>query len=101
MAGECTPKHSKQLNNKQKVKQIKNKTDMKKNAMILAFINALIEDKFVVVPDLLVEDFVKAADRTVIGSGREAKPLFYSGGVYYLPQECEEYPLGGQGFYID
>lgn len=74
---------------------------MKKNAMILAFINALIEDKFVVVPDLLVEDFVKAADRTVIGSGREAKLLFYCGGAYLLPKESEEYPLGGQGFYID
>jgi hypothetical protein len=74
---------------------------MKKNAMIQAFINALIEDKFVVVPDLLVEDFVKEADRTVIGSGRDAQPLFYCGGAYLLPKESGEYPLGGQGFYID
>lgn len=72
---------------------------MKKNAMIQAFINALIEEKFVVVPDLLIEDFVKAVSQVRIG--RDEKPLFYSGGVYYLPQECEEYPLGGQGFYID
>ena len=74
---------------------------MKKNVMIQAFINALIEDKFVVVPDLLVDDFVKAADQAKIKVNGKEQPLFYCGGAYLLPKESEEYPLGGQGFYID
>lgn len=72
---------------------------MKKNAMIQAFINALIEDKFVVVPDILVEDFVQAADQVRVGKDKE--PFFYAGGAYILPNESEEYPLGGQGFYVN
>lgn len=74
---------------------------MKKNAMIQAFINALIEDNFVVVPDLLVDDFVKAADQVKIKVNGKEQPLLYFGGACLLPKESEEYPLGGQGFYVD
>lgn len=70
---------------------------MKKNAMIQAFINTLLEDKFVVIPDLLIEDFKESMDQVKV----EGKRVYYSGGVYLLPQESKEYPLGGQGFYID
>lgn len=72
---------------------------MKKNAMIQAFINALIEDKFVVVPYPLIDDFVKTADQVKVGKDKE--PFFYAGGVYLAPNESEEYPLGGQGFYVN
>lgn len=72
---------------------------MKKNVMIQGFINALIEDKFVVIPDILIADFKEAARQVKIG--KDEKPLFFSGGAYFNPQESEVYPLGGQGFYID
>ena len=72
---------------------------MKKNVMIQGFINALIEDKFVVIPDILIANFKEAARQVKIG--KDEKPLFFSGGAYFKPQESEVYPLGGQGFYID